>query len=160
VGNAPPSPVTPQRQSDTQSFITPTNDRVEISQDLHYLNASGDQHGNHNGKGHSHGQGHAYGRVAGKQASKNLESPNEDSDVNANTFSVQGGGGVGGSKSRRTLFFTGIPKGTDYRDLVNVIRGGPLVDVWMKNSVGSFELPGFVHPDARITRTIVLPSRS
>lgn len=38
------------------------------------------------------------------------------------------------TKSRRTLFFTGVPKDATYSDLVDVVCGGALIDVWMKNS--------------------------
>jgi hypothetical protein len=40
-----------------------------------------------------------------------------------------------GTKGRRTIFFTNLPKDVSYGDVVDVVRGGALVDVWMKNSV-------------------------
>jgi hypothetical protein len=39
-----------------------------------------------------------------------------------------------GNKPRRTLFFSNLPKDATYSDLVEVVRGGALVDVWMKDS--------------------------
>jgi hypothetical protein len=38
---------------------------------------------------------------------------------------------------KRTLFFTGLPKDATYSDLVDGVRGGALVDVWMKNTVST-----------------------
>lgn len=120
-----------------------------MARDLHDDHHSG-QYGNQNGRRYSHrngngnGNGNEHGRGAAKQTSNNHASQNETLDSNTNGFSVQGGVG-GGGKLRRTLFITGIPKDAEYCDLVGVIRGGPIVDVWMNNSVGPLALPGIVH---------------
>jgi hypothetical protein len=74
-----------------------------------------------NGK-HSHGNGH--GTVSSHKHQSNPPRPS--------TEASQDGG-----KPKRTLFFTGLPKDATYSDLVDVVRGGALVDVWMKNSVSN-----------------------
>jgi hypothetical protein len=50
------------------------------------------------------------------------------------------------SKARRTLFFCNLPKDATYADLVAVVKGGPLVDVWMKNQDHCASV-SFVNPE-------------
>lgn len=98
-------------------FELPARSRVRLTHPLEKTNSS-----SRNGKKPSDG------RNNGKNVLFN-SSPSADNSGSGTFSQVQDG-----NKPRRTLFFSNLPKDATYSDLVAVVRGGALVDVWMKES--------------------------
>jgi len=98
-------------------FELPTRSRVRLTHPLEQTNGS-----SRNGGKSSDGQNN------GKNAPL-YSSPSADKSGSGTFSQVQDS-----NKSRRTLFFSNLPKDATYSDLVAVVRGGALVDVWMKDS--------------------------
>lgn len=111
----------PSEDSAYSNFLmSPTRVNVRLAKDPEEVHVS-------NGR-HSYSHGNGYGTNVSPTTMPKSESTNET--TNGGHYNHM----QDGNKARRTLFFTNIPKDATYPDLVDVVRGGALVDVWMKNS--------------------------
>ncbi|KAF8246270.1 hypothetical protein K440DRAFT_369831 [Wilcoxina mikolae CBS 423.85] len=111
----------PSEDSAHSNFLTsPARVNVRLAKDPEETHVP-------NGR-HSHSHGNGFGANVSPTIAPKSESTNEN--TNGGHYNHM----QDGNKARRTLFFTNIPKDATYPDLVDVVRGGALVDVWMKNS--------------------------
>ncbi|KAI5815576.1 hypothetical protein BZA77DRAFT_74341 [Pyronema omphalodes] len=164
---SPQLPPTPRSES-TPLFATPTRTTIRTAKDPN-ASTNGSYDGKQgNGIHGTRGDGHIYGngshahRAADSYPSPERESSsrhaagghgygytnNHHSTAHANSHANHNGndGQVVESKARRTLFFCNLPKDATYADLVAVVKGGPLVDVWMKNQDHCASV-SFVNPE-------------
>ena len=125
-------------ESNRPLFVPPPKTTVRLAKDPDYGPNGKPSRGHGNGCGVNAAVSHAI-------ASSRLGAPGEGAGARAASGPGPGPGPGGApqnsnqaqdgnSKARRTVFFTNIPKDATYHDLVDVVRGGPLVDVWMKSS--------------------------
>lgn len=126
--SSPTTPNRPHPPSSTPSFRTQPNQYTSHSSQVPHSN----------GNGHSLYQG--------------TEDPGDESDGTTKQDAQEprrGGGNeyndqIGGN---RTLFFTRLPEKTTYASFLEVVRGGAVVDAWMKPSDRCASI-SFLHPQS------------